>query len=322
MKMKKTFRNLMSIILITTMFCWSCYIVSAENISSRLKSETFEIENFNVISKNTITGEITVHQCDTSLTTNALNSGITVLSTPAYEGIENLEIDGDIIDDMIIPNQVIGDDTRYQITNPNQNPYKKICRIIAHWDTDGDGAIDLRTGGTGFLVGPDVVVTAGHMVYSNSRGWCEYVEMSFAQNGTSRPYGTIDSTMIYVAQDWIDENDSNEDWAVIETAEDIGNTVGWLGKKWQSTSLNGTSVNVTGYPGDKTANTMWRGNGTITSSTSGRLGHSCDTFNGQSGAPVLNGSNQVLAIHIGGNSSSGYGTRMTQWLFNYLEEFV
>ena len=79
-----------------------------------------------------------------------------------------------------------------------------------------------------------------------------------------------------------------------------------------------SNVEVIGYPGDKDFGTMWGGTGKITSTTN-RIEHTVDTFEGQSGSPILNSSNQVLGVHRGGTTSIGYGVKMTTNLYNYLE---
>ncbi|MBQ8823740.1 MAG: trypsin-like peptidase domain-containing protein [Ruminococcus sp.] len=287
-------------------------MVSALDNNSNMENH---VEQFIVASKDTNSGEITYKNFDTKLTTNARNNKVNELSTPAYQGSISQE-------EEISPNNVIGNDDRYRITHTTDFPYRTICRIVTYWDKDNDGVIDNTMGiGTGFLEGPNAVVTAGHVIYDkNLNMWCEYAIITPAQDGAgSAPYGNTRSTIIHTSTAWIESGSADQDWGLIETQSDIGNQVGWLGKFWTSGSLDGTSVHVTGYPGDK-PQTMWRGNGSITKSESARLFYNCDTMGAESGAPVLNSSNQALAIHANGGSYNS-GTRITEWLFNFLEQF-
>jgi glutamyl endopeptidase len=105
---------------------------------------------------------------------------------------------------------------------------------------------------------------------------------------------------------------------------------------WTSGSLNGTNITVTGYPGDIATSIndkndpnvqgkgtyMWYCNGTITNSLPARLEYNADTWGGNSGGPVYNNSNQALAINTYGiGSSTNGGTRITEWLYNFLVQF-
>lgn len=286
------------------------------NVSAATVKDDYKVEKFEVVSLDTNTGEESTEIFDTSVTAKAMSAGKTIVSSPAYEGTVSIGV---------MPNSIIGTDGRYKISNPNVWPYRATCRIVSYFDENRDGIVDTAYSGTGFLEGPSAVVTAGHVIYNSSlKMWCKYAEVTFAQNGSSKPYGTIRSTTIHTSVAWMESGDTNQDWSVIEIASPIGNTVGWYGKLWTSASLNGTSVSVSGYSGDKTgtqANTLWRSVGSITASLSARLAHNCDTTGGVSGAAILNSSNQALAIHTSGNSTSNYGTRITEWLYNYLENF-
>lgn len=321
MKHMSKIRIIISFVMVLSLGILPCSVANATPITNDTREE-YSVEWFDVVSKNTITGEITTESFNTSLTTTAKNSGITVLSTPAHNGTDdNFESCSTQLQGGTDPDSVIGTDTRYQITNTTQGVYKRICSITAYW-SNGSGGYT-KSYGTGFLEGPSAVVTAGHVIYNSTKGgWCHHAEVCFARNGSTKPYGTQSSTTIHTSQAWINSSDSNQDWAVIEIDDDIGNTTGWFGKLWTSNSLNGTSISVTGYPGDKTPNfSMWRGNGYIVESLSARLGHDADTAAGESGAAILNSSNQALGIHTGGTSTENYGTRITEWLYNYLEQF-
>lgn len=309
--------------------------------------QTYQVETFTVVSKNTITGEVSSRECDTSITTTALNKGLATVSTPSYNGnlpyTDNIEI----TNSDTIPQHIIGDDNRQRISNPkNSFPYRAICRIISYWDENNDGVIDNTVSvGTGFLEGPSAVVTAGHCIYdAEKKMWCEYAEVIFAQDGpNSAPYGVMSSTTIHTSVAWTQSGDWNQDWAIVEIEEEIGYSTGWFGKLWTSGSLDNTQIRLTGYPGDiatsindKNNNTvqhkgkyMWTCTGKITDSLSARLEYDADNTGGMSGGPVYNSGNQVLAINAyeveysSGSTTwrANGGTRITEWLYNLLEEF-
>lgn len=236
-----------------------------------------------------------------------------------------------------MPNNIIGEDDRTRVTNPQGAfPYRAICRIVSYWDLDNDGVAEKTSLGTGFLEGPSAVVTAGHCIYDTKRKlWCKYAKVIAAQNGDSTPYGVVLSTTIHTSVAWMESGSADQDWAVVEIESAVGNKTGWLGKKWTSGSLNNTQIRLTGYPGDIATSLsdkgdatvsdkgryMWTSSGKITNSLSARLEYDADSAAGMSGSPVYNASNQALAIHTYGSSSSNGGTRITEWLYNFLEQF-
>ncbi len=315
-----------NIIMLLASFASLSLLVSSINSSAIIPPEDaidqYQTEYFDVVSKNTLTEEITIKQYDTQLTTQAKNAGVTELSTPGYLG--NNHTTTQIASAEATPNQIVGSDGRKRVPEPwKSSPYKAICRIVTYWDINEDGKIDSEVGvGTGFLEGPSAVVTNGHVIYDPDHDmWCKYAEVTFAQDGEDSAYfGTQRSTTIHTSAAWIENASVNQDWALIEINSAIGNRTGWFGKLWTSGTLTGRSVTVTGYPGDK-PQTMWKSTGSIKETQTRIVKHNCDTVGGQSGSPIYNSDNQVLAIHSGWVGSYNRGVRITEWLYNFLEDY-
>lgn len=147
------------------------------------------------------------------------------------------------------------DHGRTLVKNPQYNQkYRSTVYIeTRYWDKDLD--IVVTSGGTGFLIGPNAVATAGHIVYNwesnNDSHWITQATIIPAYNADSnhKPFGTAEATHFYCGWDWAKKHDSSDDWGIILLDSNIGNDVGWLGLQWQSAPYaSGTAVNVNGYP--------------------------------------------------------------------------
>ncbi|MBV9787234.1 MAG: serine protease [Chloroflexi bacterium] len=254
--------------------------------------------------------------------------GVTISSgeaySPSHQGDGKQAIGRDRqVDDMDVPpatpdgqevgiTSVIGADNRVRITATTTYPYRAIAKI-----TSSIG------GCTGWLIDANTVVTAGHCVHGGG-GWATNVRVYPGRNGTSTPYGSCGASRLFSVNGWTSDRDPAYDYGAIKLNCSIGNQTGWFGYRWQSASLNGQATNLAGYPGDKTANTLWRDNDTVRSTATRRLYYANDTAGGQSGSPVWNNgancSTCSIAVHAYGVGSNGYngGTRITEAVFNNL----
>ncbi|MGN9863547.1 trypsin-like serine peptidase [Bacillus swezeyi] len=213
---------------------------------------------------------------------------------------------------------VIGSDDRARVTNTTAYPYRAIVHI-----SSSIGSC------TGWLIGPKTVATAGHCIYDTSSGsYAGTATVSPGRNGSSSPYGSVKSTRYFIPSGWRSGN-TNYDYGAIELSEPIGNTVGYFGYSYTTSSLVGTSVTVSGYPGDKPSGTQWQHSGSIAVSETYKLQYAMDTYGGQSGSPVFEQSSSrtncsgpcSLAVHtngVYGGSSYNRGTRITKEVFDNL----
>jgi V8-like Glu-specific endopeptidase len=226
------------------------------------------------------------------------------------------------------PQNVGGPDTRVQVTNTTAVPFRWIVNLAI--DFNGDGIID--KGCTGEMVGPRLVLTAGHCVYDPVlMQSAHYVILTPGQNGPSAPYGhqLADGSALSITIGWA-SGDPNYDLATITLPDQaLYNQVGAFTVAVADDSyLNGESVNVAGYPGDKPYGTQWSAFGKITAFTSNMISYDADTAGGEDGGPVwiYIGTNRYLVgVHTRGvgdsncAASSNCGTRITSHDAAYLE---
>lgn len=221
------------------------------------------------------------------------------------------------------PESVIGTDGRVRVTATTSYPSRAIAYLFVRFPNSAGTC-------TGWFVGPRTVMTAGHCVYdTETNQWASSITVYPGRNGATAPYGSTTAHRLFSVTGWTTSHDHRYDYGAIQTNLAKGSTVGWFGYYWQTSNTFGVGT-VRGYPGDKTAGTMWTMNGTIyaTSLSPRKLFYYIDTAGGQSGSPIyryfdpagtsLGPGYYGLGIHAYGvpgfypYSTRNSGTRITQ----------
>ncbi len=239
---------------------------------------------------------------------------------------------------------IIGDDNRTKVPNTELFPYRATGQIVMKYEN----VLNRKTGkyesltfiGTGFLEGPDLLVTAGHNLYCdvtttsngddskedylNNPRFPDSIYYYPARNGSSNPYGAIEVERIYLEDEYY--LNTQKDWGCCKLSEKIGNKTGYLGKISNFYEKDYSLVSF-GYPGSKKGYmyetigimTQFEDNGWYYRTT-------LDTEGGQSGSPYrinVNGADYICGIHTYtvGNSYTG-GIRIDSFMFAFLNSFV
>lgn len=197
----------------------------------------------------------------------------------------------------------------FPIMDTTDSPYRNVCYIVA---TFPNGKVAT---GSGTLVYFDILLTAAHVVYSNENGgWATTVTVTPGRTASgSAPFGSTTSTLITAHNEWINNANSNYDWAVVDLA---GSFSTWQLYGYYSDYYNevGDTVTFIGYPGNVTS-AMCTDEGPITSINEYRMHCSLVADYGMSGGAIIdNKSGYLIGVITAKNSSGtvGIGVRITQ----------
>jgi V8-like Glu-specific endopeptidase len=199
-------------------------------------------------------------------------------------------------------------------------------------------AIDGRFMCTGGLIGPDVVLTAAHCVWDDRAANAPFADLGFAPNQTKvdnrlmAPYGRVMwdyVTLFKVYTDYPDTAGLAYDVAVINLAEDVGNKLGWLGVRAEPhpCQVTPTTLTLAGYPGDDPADprddsyvgSCYKDTCVVQLGCSDQMtNHTCDSYTGQSGAPMVDDDSYIRVVHtlgvLPGFSDTNGGVTLTKFL--------
>jgi len=128
----------------------------------------------------------------------------------------------------------------------------------ANWPYSVHGVVvctikGVRKWGTGIMIGPNVVLTAGHNLYDYKlKQFADVQSLRFlpGMNGQVLPFGPAQVEQYFVSPSFIKEG--KEDYAILLLKEPIGEMTGYFGLAClEPEEIKAQILHVTGYPSDK-----------------------------------------------------------------------
>jgi len=207
---------------------------------------------------------------------------------------------------------IIGTDQRQRITPTTDFPWRAVGKTFIQFPNQSNWV------GSGALVDPFHVITAGHVVHDVAEGgWATQIEFVPGLDGDSAPFSSAWDVNLRSPAGWVDSQDTEFDWGLITLDRNVGATIGWFGYAYETLDYYpNRTFNLAGYP-DELAQGLglyWAAN-TATRATDNVLYHVIDSTGGQSGAPIwqylaTTDQSQIVAVHTYGGTTENSGTRI------------
>lgn len=264
------------------------------------------------------TGEVTE---DLELSLEALREPTEHALLPGTQGPSEDELEGAPAP----ANVVFGSDSRVRATPTTSFPASAVVQLAITWPNGAMG------GCTGTMIRGKYVLTAGHCVYDHDRGgWASAIAARPGRDSVANGMPTATATKLRSVTGWTSDENNDYDYALVTLSKDVGAQTGvfCLGSFSDST-VDSAYAYISGYPGDKPANTQWGAHGPVEDYDSTMFFYDIDTFSGQSGAGVYrfhNGTRCVFGVHTGATYYWGEqynsAARITNERFNLIKSWM
>ncbi|MBY0293129.1 MAG: trypsin-like serine protease [Alphaproteobacteria bacterium] len=244
-----------------------------------------------------------------------------------------------------VPRHLQGREER--ILDPLDKRRKKIDNIEWPYSAHGRISMAFKLGncwGSGTLVGPNLVLTAGHnirMIRPDKGIIDEDTDINSIRffpgaNGSALTFGEVKVIRTFLSPRYTMSNPDydNHDYALLVLDTPVGYQTGWFGIGMfnDADHLTRIHINVTGYPGDKCKindHQMWSMKNKVLSVQDETFHYDIDTYDGQSGSGSWYNPDEenyyVIGIHThGGNIDEPYNisNRLSLTKYNQIHEWI
>ena len=224
---------------------------------------------------------------------------------------------------------LLADDDRELRAATTAYPWSTICKLFVEFPDHA------RVTGTGTLIGPALVLTAGHMLSSKQHGgWAQRVMVAPGYSAHCFPFGreiVTEGGQLHCPQGCLRREDTDYDIGLIRLNSELGSVAGWLGVESPSDAdLADLNLHIAGYPGDRDGGErLYESQGRLEHSASRRLFYRIVANHGDSGAALFvapgaaagPGSRYfIVGVHTNHNDADGCGTRIIARTLGWIRE--
>ncbi|MEO1611488.1 MAG: trypsin-like peptidase domain-containing protein [Pseudomonadota bacterium] len=189
-------------------------------------------------------------------------------------------------------------------------PWRAVCHMEIAYSGGGTAT------GTGWLAGPDTVITAGHNVFSaKGFGWASEITVYPGRSGASKPW-KVSGSQVDALRGWHERLDVASDLGMVRlSAPAHGQDSDWFGVLEISDQdlADKPKVYSIGYPGSAQG-TQWFDHGPIVGHDNNFIHHRLDTMPGNSGGPIViqvgDGLWRVIGVHVYGETTRNLARRI------------
>lgn len=226
-----------------------------------------------------------------------------------------------------------GKDRRKKVENSSAWPYSVHGRLLSNFTGK-------RYVGSGTLIGPHFVLTAGHNVRkidtknkTKEDAGLETIRFCPGAKGNSLPFGEIAVERVFISPLYSLDSPvlTEHDYALLVLKTPIGNKTGWFGMGMfeDDAQLRSLTINVTGYPGDKCSiddHQMWTMANNVASVNAETLTYDIDTYKGQSGSGAWYTPDRkdyyVVGVHTHGGTDCNVANRLSKVKLETLSQWM
>lgn len=221
------------------------------------------------------------------------------------------------VDESVVMKSLM-DGSQMKVVYPSAYPNSTITHLKIGYDTNGDGKANDWYIGSGFIVGPNVMLTAAHCFWSEEYGWAKEVKSYLKYEETTKQvYSYPESWICSTA--YTQGGDSEYDWCVVTLQKNVGATTGWLGFGVSNDLLN-KSIKVGGFTyGENGRIYQFQSPGKIQFQNDRIIKYNASTLDGQSGGPVFDSDGIAWGIHAYGGSLNS-GCKINSYLYDLISQ--
>ncbi|MCL2377692.1 MAG: trypsin-like serine protease [Defluviitaleaceae bacterium] len=215
------------------------------------------------------------------------------------------------------------DSRHHRVYNTRQSPFD----AIVHLQITFPGGVP--SAGTGFLIRPGVVLTAGHNIFNHGLGWATSVVVRPGRNGTYFPFGqrtvNIASGNAGVGSSWYSSAYMGDDFGILLLPTPFNNVPSRLSLSALNTDqLFNLQTHVMGYPRNPstwTNNFQYWNFGEIVGVTGTTLSSTNFSINGYSGGPLRDLHGRTVGVVVGAtNVQTSHVWRITTWILDWINQ--